>query len=803
MSTPNLPRLLAATVMAGVLVSPTALIGAPKVSRLSPPSGLFSYGDPNPPIIARFLPGQRFDLQATVQPDTGQTIAKIEFLVDGTAVGGSVTLVPATVSGLPAGTTVGTRRAYSHTMPGVRILTVRATQSNGAIASAQGNLEIVNLGAAAPNFTQARNIIVMVGDGMGVAHRTAARIMVNGVSQGKALAPLAMDRFPVTGLVSTFAFNSIITDSAPGGCSHASGNKAHNDQLGVFPDDTTDKFDNPRVELMGEYLARTLGKSLGIVTTADVADATPAGWQIHTQDRGAGTGICDRYLDEAAPKANLTVLLGGGRKWFLPASTSGSVRSDSNGCVLPDELAAGWGVAKGALNRERDLLAAFQAAGFTYVATAAQLKSVTPNIPRLLGLFTLGHMNVALDRINGRRGTSTVVNDYGFPDQPMLFEMADKALQVLNRNPSGFVLMIEGACIDKQAHAMDSERWLLDTIEFDWAVERVHQFILANPDTLAVVTADHETGGVAVIGASRLTDAALKAAGSGTTVAQLRNNLVGTDDNAGFPFYKILADGFPETTDVDRRLLIGYGANADRTENWQTNPKPLRDSSHPFSGQPPISTYPANALTRYTTGGLTITGQVPGSSSVHTATDVPLSAAGAGANLFSGTMDNTDVFFRAMQAALVGSAGSLPPPAVGQRTAADRLVNVSTRGFVGTGPQALICGFVIDGTQPRTLLIRAVGPALAYWGLGGLLADPVLWVVNSTGNVVFTNDNWETNTNLVALRGATDLVGSWALPAGSKDAATLVTLPPGSYTVQVAGVGGTTGLALVEVYETP
>jgi len=84
--------------------------------------------------------------------------------------------------------------------------------------------------------------------------------------------------------------NSIITDSAPGAACYSTGNKCNNNQQGVFPDDTLAKFDNPRVELIGEYLGRTEGKALGIVTTADVFDATPAAFGSHTQDRGAGTG---------------------------------------------------------------------------------------------------------------------------------------------------------------------------------------------------------------------------------------------------------------------------------------------------------------------------------------------------------------------------------------------------------------------------------------------------------------------------------------------------------------------------------
>src|SRR5215510_5998606 len=118
---------------------------APQVRRLTPPSTLFSIGDPNPPIIARFLPGQRFDLQATVSPDAGQTMVEAEFWVDSQKVHGPVAMTAATVAGLPVGTSIFTRRAYENLRPGVHVLTVKAKQSDGQVATAEGNFQIVAL----------------------------------------------------------------------------------------------------------------------------------------------------------------------------------------------------------------------------------------------------------------------------------------------------------------------------------------------------------------------------------------------------------------------------------------------------------------------------------------------------------------------------------------------------------------------------------------------------------------------------------------------------------------------------------
>ena len=128
-----------------------------------------------------------------------------------------------------------------------------------------------------------------------------------------------------------------------------------------------------------------------------------------------------------------------------------------------------------------------------------------------------------------------------------------------------------------------------------------------------------------------------------------------------------------------------------------------------------------------------------------------------------------------------------------------RLVNASTRAFVGTGDSVLIPGFVISGTGSVKLLIRAAGPALAALGVSGALADPQITLYSGT-TVVGTNDNWSTATNAGEISTAATSVGAFAFASGSRDSALLVTLPAGSYTASVSGVGGTTGTALVEIY---
>jgi alkaline phosphatase len=659
---------------AGLLASAAcAAIASPAITRLTPPSNPVAAGAQT---LARFLPGQRFDLQATVRPDplSGAYIKSVRFLVDDVEVGnvsaaapvvssptptpvfaGRLSIVPATaITASAPGAVAASMRAYSNSMPGMHVLAVTATDSNGASVTASGHFDVVGV---TDEGAKVKNIIILLGDGMGASHRTAARIVTKGYLHGKPQGRLAMDSFPYTGMVMTASLNSIVTDSAPGMANYVNGNKAQNNQEGVFPDDTNDAFDNPRIEYLSEYLHRTKGKKLGIVTTADVFDATPAANAVHTSNRGNGTGIVDQYLDDRG-LTGLTVLMGGGRKWFLPNASNatspqaanGSQRKSSTDYVLPADLVAGWGAAPGKLDPARDLIADFQNTGnFSYAPDKTAMDSADESKP-LLGLFAFSNMNVAMDKIGHRRGSSSVVDDYGFPDQPMLDEMTDKALKILSKNsPKGFYLMVEGASIDKQAHLMDSDRWIQEVIEFDRAVQTAKDFAAEHPGTLVIITADHECAGVALIGGSL---------GTGVGAAANQAN-VGTYDAAKFPAYTMVADGYPADMDFTGKLLVGYGANADRYESWQSYPQPTQDSQQPFVGAAPLNTYPANPNVRNpANSAFLVKGQVSGDQAVHTGSDIPLSAFGRGASMFSGVFDNTDVFFKIGQAVL----GGVPSP---------------------------------------------------------------------------------------------------------------------------------------------
>ena len=137
-------------------------------------------------------------------------------------------------------------------------------------------------------------------------------------------------------------------------------------------------------------------------------------------------------------------------------------------------------------------------------------------------------------------------------------------------------------------------------------------------------------------------------------------------------------------------------------------------------------------------------------------------------------------------------------------TGTARLVNIATRAMVGTGGNILIPGFVIGGTGTEELLVRGDGPALTAFGVSGALAQPSLTVTSqSTGATIASNTGWGTNSNPSQISSIAASVGAFAFATGSADSALIVNLPPGAYTMQISGVGSTTGVGLAEVYEVP
>ena len=583
-----------------------------------------------PPDGSAFLVGQRFDIRVEGPPNAS---GAIKISLDGNDISdwnNRSHLTGRQLDHSPSPSLTGAQVFLSRdwSFPRAGRHTLRAT--SGATAR-EVSFEVVAWEGTGPRV---RNVILLIGDGMGVAHRTAARIVSRGVTEGRYRnGMLEMDQMQATGLVTTSSLSALVTDSSPGASCYATGNKAANHEEGVFPDNTdnealkrndpeSDAFlDNPKVENISEFLRRTRGTNFGLVTTADVTDATPAAFAVHTSNRNASTRIADDYFDRRN-QTGLTVLMGGGRHWFEPKlnKKEGRRSTPSNAKVDP----------------ARDLVKAFQTAGFAFADSAKSLQAVSASRPaRLLGLFAQGTMPVAFDKLG--RGAAGVTN------VPMLDNMARAAINSLSSSsPRGFFLMIEGASIDKQAHAQDAERAIWDTIEFDRAVgvakrfaEQTNSDSDPNNDTLVVVTADHETSGFSLIGA-RNPDPRIPR-GSRDAARAYR----------GFTDYKDSdGDGYPDETDPPNKLIIGFGASSDHYDDWISNKLPLPPGviKNGRAVANPRRDGPDDADTASRNGTL-ITGQVengevtstfldpdrePITNAVHTATDIPLTASGPG-----------------------------------------------------------------------------------------------------------------------------------------------------------------------------
>jgi alkaline phosphatase len=446
---------------------------------------------------------------------------------------------------------------------------------------------------------KAKNIIFLVADGLSVAHRTGARIMSKGMTEGKANGRLAMDDIPPVAFIGTSSTHSIATDSANTMSAYMTGHKSRVNALGVYADRTPASLDDPKVETIAEALRRTTTKSIGIVTTSELEDATPAAVVSHTRKRADKEQIVGMLFD-----VKPDVLFGGGSVFFLGKDTPGSKRKD-----------------------DKDYIAEFKNAGYALATDKTELAALTSsNQEKLLGLFHPGNMDVTLDREFLKKGTVDK-----FPNQPGLVEMTKVAIDKLSKNPEGFFLMVEAASVDKMSHPLDWDRALVETIEFDKAIAVAREFAAANPDTLIVVTGDH-THGVGIIGT-------IDDEKPGDEMRQK----VGTYDEAGFPNYEDKnGDGYPDRIDVSRRLFLSANNGPDHYETF----RPKLDGPFVPAVQNEAKEYVANEAYKDVPGAVFVQGNIPkdGDTGVHAVDDIVLQAIGPGSEGFRGYMEQSDVY---------------------------------------------------------------------------------------------------------------------------------------------------------------
>ena len=291
---------------------------------------------------------------------------------------------------------------------------------------------------------QPKNIIILFADGAAPVQWDFGRYS-SALLRGQPFATTQIVfREGTIGLLSTHPHGPYVTDSAAAASAMSIGRKVANGAISITPDG------KPQTTVM--QAAKAAGKRIGLVTTATVFDATPAAFAINASSRRDSQVLVDALL-----ALEPDVLLGGGAGYFLPAGAEGGKRKDG-----------------------KDIIAAFRAKGYAIARDTAELKAASA--PRLLGLFSAEDMDFDLDRDPAK--------------EPSTAEMAVAALKALaQQSPNGFVLLIENENIDTSAHANDAASLMRALWAFDDAVKVALDFQRRNPDTLLIVTGDHETGG--------------------------------------------------------------------------------------------------------------------------------------------------------------------------------------------------------------------------------------------------------------------------------------------------------------------
>ena len=292
---------------------------------------------------------------------------------------------------------------------------------------------------------QAKNVILMIGDGMGPAHVHTAWLYATRQLGKNLVMTEVMDGGHTAYMVNDTA-DSTVTESAAAAVQMATGVKVLARSVGIGPDGKT-------LKTILE-MARERGKATGLVTTSGITDATPAGFFAHVEKRSEEEKIAAQLV-----KSDVNILLGGRKGFFLPEAEKGKRKDGKN------------------------LLIEARQNGYAVVETAEEMKKAEGR--KILGLFNNGDMLFEIDRMGST--------------EPSLSEMTSKAIEVLSQDPDGFFLMVEGGRIDHAAHHNDIAAVIHDVMAFDGAIRVAYDFQKNHPETLLIITADHETGGLAII----------------------------------------------------------------------------------------------------------------------------------------------------------------------------------------------------------------------------------------------------------------------------------------------------------------
>jgi alkaline phosphatase len=492
-------------------------------------------------------------------------------------------------------------------------LAVTVVAATASALQGQGGLDTVK----GQNNGRARNVIFFVGDGMGLSTVTAARVYSVGVG-----GQLVLDQFPHTALSRTYSQDSITPDSAPTMSAMMTGINTNQSVIGfgetTEPNDFNGDGDGASSWTLLE-MAKARGMKVGVVSTAQITHATPAATYAHINQRNNENAIALQALPGDATYntrlgSGIDVLMGGGRRFFVPSGTNdeeGSAGSRSDG---------------------RDLRAEFQAAGYTYVWNKAGFDALNPSSGPVLGLFERGHMEYEYDRPTDLGG------------EPSIKDMTVKAIQLLEARrrgaKQGYFLMVESGRIDHAHHESNAYRALSETEALDEAIGAVAQMVDLR-DTLIIVTADHShVFNIAGYPLRPLDELpyAVRSYEPGYAGASARGHgildlVYDLDQDTGHVLETTDRDGVPYTV---LGYLNGPGYRAAGRVDPRSDPFPGRSGVVPNGPWHPAY-FQESA--------------VPLGSETHSGEDVAIYAVGPAAHLVRGTVKNTHIF-HVMKAAL-------------------------------------------------------------------------------------------------------------------------------------------------------
>ena len=451
----------------------------------------------------------------------------------------------------------------------------------------QAQAELARLKANQPINGPARNVIIFIGDGMGVSTLTAARIY-QGQRQGQDGESFvtAMDSLAHVALVKTYSHDAQVSDSAPTASAILAGVKLRNGVIGLGPEALEDDCVGANGKAIPSIFdfAQGTGRATGIISTARITHATPAATYAHTPQRdweadsdmpvaakSAGCLDIARQLVEQPVGSKLDLILGGGRSNFLPSTTSDPEYPNTKGRRTDGlDLTATW--------RQRNPSGA-------YIWNERDFARLDPvRTRKLLGLFEPDHMRYEADRAADKGG------------EPSLAEMTKAAIKMLGSRKTGYVLLVEGGRIDHAHHAGNARRALEDTVALDGAVRAALEMVDLK-ETLVLVTSDH----------------------SHTLVM------------SGYPVRGNPILGV--VTGVDRKVTKAKDGKAYTTLGYANGPGATTDMprADPAVADTTALDYRQQAL-------------VPLAGETHGGEDVAVRASGPGAHLFKGTIEQHSIF---------------------------------------------------------------------------------------------------------------------------------------------------------------